>query len=260
MKKRWHVTSLRRYTVSLTVAASSQDEPVLQLVQGRTPKDEQMGYLGWIMMDPNISKPIGPLDHWTIGCTNILGGWRGWVSIYQLLGRWPGYQGFDPAIERYSTKVLSSALLRDMFHDFQPRSPKSLVGAVANGCLHSCCKDVCIEAATWGQEFAAHATLRASSCLMQWSETNLTILTWHDLTFRIWIWHDLTVSSPMIANDPVSPSLWDLVSGHDAIDAQLQGKFPWICARRHTARQWKMDGDGPYISSSCYIMLYISYI
>lgn len=62
------VTSLR--PVSLTVAASScQDEPVLQLVQGRTPKDEQnLGYLGWIMMGPNL------LDHWTIGCTIFWGG------------------------------------------------------------------------------------------------------------------------------------------------------------------------------------------
>ena len=69
-------------------ASSCQDEPVLQLVQGRTPKDEQnLGYLGWIMMDPNISKPIGPLDHWLY---HILGDDG---DEYPLISYWGGDQG-----------------------------------------------------------------------------------------------------------------------------------------------------------------------
>ena len=49
-------------------ASSCQDEPVLQLVQGRTPKDEQnLDDFGMIMMDPNL------LDHWTIGCSIFWG-------------------------------------------------------------------------------------------------------------------------------------------------------------------------------------------
>ena len=72
-------------------ASSCQDEPVLQLVQGRTPKDEQMGYLGWIMMDPNISKPIGPLDLWLYQYFGGMTGMSIHLSAVGEVTRVPGF-------------------------------------------------------------------------------------------------------------------------------------------------------------------------
>lgn len=196
MKKRWHVTSLRRYTVSLTVAASScQDEPVLQLVQGRTPKDEQnLGYLGWIMMDPNISKPIGPLDHWLY---QYFGGMTG-ISIHlSAVGEVTRVPGFWPC----NWKILNESTVFRPFERYVPRFPTKvteksggsssqwLPAQLLQGRMHwSCNLRTRIRS-------SCHFACKLVFDAVKWDKFDYFDLTWLDFSYLDLTWFDCLLTN-----------------------------------------------------------------